>query len=198
MERLRRHFRPVVAAFNGVMALVYVLWRWQSRGSRPHLVFESIRAPYWGGAELPVVVRNIGTSPARECRYCRYQRFTMSGKPPSAATCWYVTEAFKAPVDGHEQRQTAFATRDACPRIALQDLLGSGETDSSATHAIVCRDRFGTHYRFRLNLGADAQPDVWRWTVMDHLLRRAPPMWTRWAECPRAVETREWSAQFSH
>lgn len=156
--------------------------------------------PYWGGIELPIVVRNTGTAVARDCRYCRRQQFSMDRgetTAPAIAVTWYATGSFRVPVDGASERLVAYATTDECPRVVLDGIPQTAIADSKWEAAIACRDRFGTCFRFRFLDGLNSGVDVWREPILIRRRHAEPPDWTTWLQFPAKVENRAWTARFA-
>lgn len=173
--------------------------RWRNRHRRPDLAAEVTQTPYWGGVELPILVRNTGSAAARDCRYCRRQHFRMDrgqSQAPAQAVTWYATDAFDLPMDGSERRLTAYATSDSCPSLALTGI-HERTPDGRFEAVLVCRDRFGTCYRFGFVDGGDPVVDSWRASPFDRLRRRAPPEWTGWLQLSARVENRQWTTRLA-
>jgi hypothetical protein len=179
--------------------IILEIRRWRNRDRLPELVGEVMQTPYWGGVELPILVRNTGRAAARHCRYCRRQQFRMDrGEAHTAATTvtWYATDSFDVATGGVEKQLTAYATTDPCPRLVLMDINGTTQ-DRRFEAVLVCRDRFGTFYRFMLVDGQDPAMDMWRESPLDRMFRRKPPEWTQWVQLPDKVESRQWTARFA-
>jgi hypothetical protein len=192
------------AIFKTIAFVVRTIQRWRSRHSHPHLVAEVAKTPYWGGVELPVDVRNVGQAAARDCRYCRRQRFTMDrgpDEPAGSAVAWYCTDSFDLPAGGSSVRHAAYATTDDCARIVLSDVPVPAEQYGRVVAALVCRDRFGVHYRVTAVDGRELTTDRWEEPLLNGLLprpvRREPPEWTAWVKLPARIENRSWTAGFS-
>lgn len=183
-----------------VARLIREARRWRNRHSRPSLTGEVVQVPYWGGVRLPVRVRNTGQTAARDCRYCRRQRFTMdrggSGGRITAVT-WYATSSFDVPVDESGKELVAFATTDPCPRLILADIPEAPGWENRFEAALVCRDRFGTFYRFRFADGEDPRVETWTAGLLNGLFPQAAPEWTQWVQMPTHIENREWTARFA-
>src|SRR5689334_6281945 len=131
LQRLREG--RVMKVIRAIGALIGEVQAWRNRRVMPALTVTLGRTPYWGGLDLPVVVRNTGPLALRDCRYCRRQRFLMDpggGSSSPAAEVWYATDAFDLPKDGPSRQVMAFATTDACPRVALS---GSAPADAAAS-----------------------------------------------------------------
>jgi hypothetical protein len=187
------------AAFWAIAFIVRQVRRRRARRRPPHLVAEMLKTPYWGGIELPVLIRNTGRAAVRDCRYCRHQRFEMDRGPkgsPVEAVVWYATDSFDVALDESGTRQTAFATSDAWPQIVLSDVLTSAAQESRFLAVLVCRDRFGTCYRFKIVDGQEIAMDRWSQPFLNGVIGRAPPRWTKWLEACERIETRVWAASF--
>jgi hypothetical protein len=187
------------ATFRTLGFIVREVRRRRARRLPPHLLAEVLKTPYWGGIELPVLIRNTGRAAVRDCRYCRHQRFEMDRGPddsPAEAVVWYATDSFEVALGESGTRETAFATSDAWPQIVLSDVLTSAAQESRFLAALVCRDRFGTCYRFKIVDGQEIAMDRWSQPLLNGVISRAPPEWTKWLETSGRVENRVWAARF--
>jgi hypothetical protein len=192
----------LVGTFKAIAFLFRALRRRRARRHPPHLVAEVLKTPYWGGIELPVIIRNTGQAAALDCRYCRFQRFSMdrgSEGPPSTALAWYTTDSFEVPTGESGTRQIAYATADACPQVVLSDVVAGEAPNGHLVAALVCRDRFGTCYRFSVVDGGEVKVESWRDQMLSHTIvfRREKPEWTGWLELPERVDSRLWVARFA-
>ncbi|HEX6509632.1 MAG TPA: hypothetical protein VF221_18540 [Chloroflexota bacterium] len=196
MKRLATAFRAIAATAGFLVTTIRYIQRRRNGGKiRPDLQLEFIHPPYWGGVALELAVRNTGDVPARDCRYCRFQRFTMDGPggetPSLSVGRWYATNSFSVPGQ-QKTRSTALLTRDPCPREILNDVVPPSGGDGFFADAIICRDTIGTFYRFQPSLGPGAQPDVWSKGALDRFRGRACPRWAEWVTSPAHIERIEW------
>lgn len=197
MLSVRQGVRAIKTAWLGVRSLVWELQRWRSSSAHPMLRIERREPVHWGKMDVPLTVVNDGSRGAQECRYCQYRIFSMSnpgvGGPASNAVAWYLTDSFSIPAGG-SRAVKAHVSQDRCGSIVMGDLVDGPLDATSCAEALVCRDRFGTLYRFFP--GRDGEMETWRATTLDRLLKREPPAWTAWLGYPSTVQSKDWTPRF--
>lgn len=195
MSAVRRGIQVVRTVWSAVRSMLWEVQRWKSSSVHPTLQIESKDSAYWGRVDLPLTVVNEGGRAAVDCRYCQYRVFSMGSPGDSApnAVAWYLTDSFTVPAAGRRSVK-AYAGEERCARVVMSGLIDGPLDATSYAEALVCRDRFGTLYRF---LPAQTGGmETWRATTLDRLMRRQAPAWTAWLDYPPVVETRAWTSVF--
>jgi hypothetical protein len=198
MLSVRQGIRAVKAVWSAGQSLLWELQRWRSGSAHPMLRVERRDSAHWGKMDVAATIVNDGARAAKDCRYCQYRVFSMSnpgaGGPASNAIAWYLSDSCSVPAGGSRPVK-AHVSQDRCALIIMGDLVDGPLDATSCAEALVCRDRFGTLYRF--SPGRDGDMEVWRATTLDRLLKREPPAWTAWLGYPSTVSSRAWTPRFT-
>lgn len=197
MASVRKVFGVAAATVRLVLAGIrYVRRRRQTDEHRPKMRLDFIHPPYWGAETLDFSISNTGGGKARNCRYCRFQKFTMAGpvgRPASfSVRRWYSSDCLDVPAGG-KSRSQASLTVSPFPKGILADVLQPHGQESTYQDAIVCQDSSGSAYRFLCYLGDNTAPDIWSAGLLDRFRGISPPAWAEWTAAPAPVDRVQWS-----